>query len=272
MPFKESFDDIYKLGIKASCEETGIYCERVDEQIFHERILDRIFNQISKAELIIADMTGRNPNVFYEVGYAHALGKQAILLTQNADDIPFDLKDYPHIIYGGKITNLKQELKKRLKWFLREPKEGLVSSNFNLDFYIDGTLIDNNPTIKRMVFYNRRNPLEIKIDIFNKSELIFDEKIRIGLEFPIPSSIFSYNEIVNYRCVNLPDDKTIFISEELTNIFPSSWESIEFNLKVNKGYYNGPLNVVLKVFTKLQVFEKPFNLEIDFCEFKKLPF
>src|SRR4051794_14017841 len=103
MPFSEEFDDIYELGIKAACQEAGAYCERVDKQMFDEDILDRVYNQISKADIIIAEMTGRNPNVFYETGYAHALNKRVILLTQEAEDIPFDLKHYPHIIYGGKI-------------------------------------------------------------------------------------------------------------------------------------------------------------------------
>ena len=48
-------------------------------------------------------MTGRNANVFYEVGYAHALGKIVLLLTKNADDIPFDLKHHQHIVYGGSV-------------------------------------------------------------------------------------------------------------------------------------------------------------------------
>jgi nucleoside 2-deoxyribosyltransferase len=87
MPFDETFSDVYKIGIRESCEAAGAYCERVDEQIFNERILDRIYNQIAKADLVIADMTGRNPNVFYEVGYAHALGKTTILLTSKTEDI-----------------------------------------------------------------------------------------------------------------------------------------------------------------------------------------
>ncbi len=107
MPFEKEFDDVYQLGIKEACKEAGAYCERVDEQLFHESILDRIYNQISKADVVIADMTGRNPNVFYEAGYAHALGKKVILVTQNSEDIPFDLKHYPHIIYQGRITDIK---------------------------------------------------------------------------------------------------------------------------------------------------------------------
>ena len=125
MPFNEDFDDIYKLGIKEAAKEVGAYAERVDEQIFNEGILERIFNQISKADVIVADMTGRNPNVFYEVGYAHALGKIVLLLTQKADDIPFDLKHKQHIIYGNngsKIQSLRSELNPKLIWAINESK------------------------------------------------------------------------------------------------------------------------------------------------------
>jgi nucleoside 2-deoxyribosyltransferase len=78
MPFDKEFNDIYRFGIKGAADDVGAYAERVDEQIFSEGILDRSFNQISKADVVVADMTGRNPNVFYEVGYAHALGNCSV--------------------------------------------------------------------------------------------------------------------------------------------------------------------------------------------------
>ncbi|MFH1302507.1 MAG: hypothetical protein ABIK07_15710, partial [Planctomycetota bacterium] len=63
MPFGESFKDVYEIGIRESCENNGAYCERVDEQNFHEgSILQRIYNQIAQADFIIADMTGKNAN------------------------------------------------------------------------------------------------------------------------------------------------------------------------------------------------------------------
>lgn len=117
MPFEEIFTDVYKLGIKAACADAGTYCERLDEQIFDESMLERVYNQIAKADLVIADMTGRNPNVFYEVGYAHALGKRVVLVTQKAEDIPFDLKHYYHIVYGGSISKLKEALTPRVQWY-----------------------------------------------------------------------------------------------------------------------------------------------------------
>jgi hypothetical protein len=96
MPLDPAYNDIYAFGIKGAAEDVGAYAERIDEQIFVEGILDRIFNQINKADVIVADMSGRNPNVFYEVGYAHALGKLVLLVTKKAEDIPFDLKHRQH--------------------------------------------------------------------------------------------------------------------------------------------------------------------------------
>ena len=115
MPFHDSFQDIYLSGIKLACEDMGLQCERVDEQIFDESILQRIYKQISLADIVIADMSSRNANVFYEVGYAHALKKRVILLMNNSDDIPFDLKHHPHIIYQGKSYMLREKLSNVLK-------------------------------------------------------------------------------------------------------------------------------------------------------------
>lgn len=116
MPFDKAFDDIYKIGIKETANSLGILAERVDEQIFREGILERIYRQIEFADLIVADMTGQNPNVFYEVGYAHAKGKLCILLTQNSDDIPFDLKHHRHIVYGNSIGDLRSLLAGEMAW------------------------------------------------------------------------------------------------------------------------------------------------------------
>ena len=123
MPFSEEFKDIYELGIKPACVEAGTTCERVDEQIFSENILERIYDQIMRADILVAEMTGRNANVFYETGYAHGLGKRVILLTQDADDIPFDLRHYPHIVYKGSISTLKSELERRVRWFVERQAE-----------------------------------------------------------------------------------------------------------------------------------------------------
>ena len=78
----------------------------------------------------------------YEVGYAHALGKQTILMTQDVKDIPFDLTHYPHIIYGKSVTKLKNELKKYVKYFINHPDENRVDSPDNLLVFVEGVQIE----------------------------------------------------------------------------------------------------------------------------------
>jgi nucleoside 2-deoxyribosyltransferase len=97
MPLRDDFTDVYETGIKLACESAGVHCEHVGHQRFSETILQRIYNQIALADVIVAEMTGCNPNVFYDVGYAHALHKRVILLTQRVEDIRFDLKHHRHI-------------------------------------------------------------------------------------------------------------------------------------------------------------------------------
>lgn len=116
MPFADEFDDVYRIGIKEPAAKLGIRAERVDEQIYAEGILDRIYRQINLADIIIADMSGQNANVFYEVGYAHAREKLCLLLTNDAADIPFDLKHKRHIVYGSSIQTLREQLTSDLKW------------------------------------------------------------------------------------------------------------------------------------------------------------
>jgi hypothetical protein len=162
MPFATEFNDIYTFGIKGAAEEIGAYAERLDEQIFAENILERLYNQINKADVIVADMTGRNPNVFYEVGYAHALGKIVLLLTKNTDDIPFDLKHYPHIVYGGSIVHIRSELSKRLIWAIDESKKPAnVNRTENISLEINGVSV-----IERSL---RNYTSAVKIPIVNRS-------------------------------------------------------------------------------------------------------
>lgn len=116
MPFNKEFDDVYQLGIKAACDEVGIYCERVDETHVLGPIYDKIVNAITKADIIIADLSGRNPNVYYETGYAHALSKVTIHHCKDVKEIPFDLLGFQHIVYSGRIVDLKEKLKEKLQW------------------------------------------------------------------------------------------------------------------------------------------------------------
>jgi nucleoside 2-deoxyribosyltransferase len=162
MPFGTEFDDIYRLGIQETAKEKGVVAERVDEQIYTESILERIYRQIDSADFIIADMTGKNPNVFYEVGYAHAKEKICTLITQNSDDIPFDLKHHRHLVYDGSITNLKKMLGDDIEWVKAE-LERRRTITFEVTARPQNQLLTSSE-------YARTGTFELVIDIHNRTE------------------------------------------------------------------------------------------------------
>lgn len=113
MPFGEGFDEIYALFISVALIEAGYEVLRADDIRSQQNILKDIVASIANSDLIVADLTGANPNVYYEVGLAHAFRKQVILMTQEIDDLPFDLRSYRVISYStyfSDITRAKTQL------------------------------------------------------------------------------------------------------------------------------------------------------------------
>jgi Restriction endonuclease len=92
MPFAEAFVDVYVLGIRESAEKLGYIVERADDIEHNGDILEVIYDRIRSADAVVADTTHCDPNVFYEIGYAHALGRPTILITRAGEILPFDLQ------------------------------------------------------------------------------------------------------------------------------------------------------------------------------------
>jgi hypothetical protein len=223
MPFNEDFDDVYKAGIKPACENAGAYCERVDEQQYEGRILDRIYNQIGKADVIVADMTGQNSNVFYEVGYAHALDKRVILLTEDVEHIPFDLSQFLHIVYEGEIHKLKENLRERVEWMLGKKDEDQNAGGIGMEPFIDGSQISNNPTVvAKKTTPSISDSRVIKFDIQNQSkEITRSDEYRVGVITP------SYVNVRNAERSTPQPNGTIlnFLKNEDRPVFPGDWVS-----------------------------------------------
>ena len=111
MPFDPALKSVYDSVQKTIQERCGLICVRADQIARSDRITDDIWTHINEARLSIADLTGRNPNVFYELGLAHGCHRQAILLTQEQDDIPFDLNELRYIKYDpNDLTSLTEAL------------------------------------------------------------------------------------------------------------------------------------------------------------------
>jgi hypothetical protein len=114
MPFAEKFEPIYEDHIRRVVSDAGLSSQRADEIASTNLITWDIWERINKSRFVIADLTDRNPNVFYEVGLAHAISKEVILLTQNMGDIPFDLQSLRFIVYEYSPRGMV-EFEKKLK-------------------------------------------------------------------------------------------------------------------------------------------------------------
>jgi len=99
MPFNTLFKIQYEKVIRPAVEAAGLKCVRGDEIFSKPRIVDDIWRSLRQARIVVAELTGRNPNVLYEVGLAHAVGKPVLILTRNEEDVPFDLKALRYLYY-----------------------------------------------------------------------------------------------------------------------------------------------------------------------------
>jgi hypothetical protein len=122
MPFKTELKGIYENHIKALAKELEITVVRADEKYaLGKAFINKVWDGIFGAELIIADCTEKNANVFYEIGVAHVVGKPIVLITRSHDDIPSDIKHLDYIIYDTPqgVEILLEKLSEVLQRMLR---------------------------------------------------------------------------------------------------------------------------------------------------------
>lgn len=98
MPFDAGFADVYD-SIRQAADNAGLRCRRADDIWENAAIIQDVVALIDRSRIVVCDCTGRNPNVFYEAGIAHTLGREVILITQNEHDIPFDLRHLRYVRY-----------------------------------------------------------------------------------------------------------------------------------------------------------------------------
>lgn len=128
MPFNTEFETVYRNAILPAIFECNLEPLRVDELKKNNPIIQDIENGIKSSIIVIADLTNKNPNVFYEVGYARSLGKNIIPATQNISDLPFDLKDRRSIAYKNTDVGLLKFKNEIIQWI----NEILKNPNLNL--------------------------------------------------------------------------------------------------------------------------------------------
>ena len=127
MPFDNTFDEVY-AEIKAALKRIDFNCLRADDIFDNRPIMSTIVSQIISSHFVVADLTNKNPNVFYEVGIAHSYrdAPNVILISQNLESVPFDLRHLPILIYDP--DNLRGLTSKLIKKILENKRffEGSV--------------------------------------------------------------------------------------------------------------------------------------------------
>ncbi len=146
MPFGKWFDHYYKQIYKTAILNAGLTPRRADEIFTASTVIDDIWALTKKAKIILADLTGKNPNVFYELGLAHALSKPALLISESMDDVPFDLRHLRVITYdkndlewGKKLGN---DITKAIRKTLAAPEKSVLPT-FLKSGDVTDTVTDN---------------------------------------------------------------------------------------------------------------------------------
>jgi hypothetical protein len=129
-PFGGPLGSYYELIFKPAIEQAGMTAVRADDDIFATgKIMDQVWRGIRQAKVLVAELTSKNPNVFYELGLAHALEKPVVLVSSNQEDVPFDLRHIRAIFYdqadpfwGQKLIS---KIADNIKSALTNPEEAI---------------------------------------------------------------------------------------------------------------------------------------------------
>lgn len=116
MPFGAQFNAVYK-AIKSACKGAGLRCDRADNVWGDYAIINDIFSLIFRSRIVVCDFSTKNPNVMYETGIAHTLGRHVVPITQSMDDVPFDIRHHRVLTYlnnGEGLEALTAALEKKL--------------------------------------------------------------------------------------------------------------------------------------------------------------
>jgi len=104
MQFSTPYNELFADVIKPVCDQLGLQVSRADDAFGPGVIIADIAKQILEAKIVIAEITPKNPNVFYEVGYAHALNKPTILIAEKPAELPFDVSPFRTLFYENSIA------------------------------------------------------------------------------------------------------------------------------------------------------------------------
>jgi len=120
MSFADSMEDTFHYGIQGAVNAAGMLCERADLSTFTGDVMAWVRDRIASSKLLVADMTGANPNVYLEVGYAWGCQIPTVLLVKDPNELKFDVRGHRCLVYKS-IAQLEDLLKRELKGLSQQP-------------------------------------------------------------------------------------------------------------------------------------------------------
>lgn len=225
MPFGEPFNQYYSKVLKPALFKISFNVLRADEIYTNRAIVDDIIEQIIVSDIIIADVSNKNPNVNYELGIAHALRKQVIIISQQVEDIPFDYRHIRSILYNTADANWEKELETRIQETIMK----ILDTQFDkfeiasLAKFYDRLLSDKLLGLKRV--FNSRQKMNIFLDELWRKPISRLDIIAFGLKsFRDSMTKMVTNQVKNGMKIRLltmnPNSEFIKqreIDEKLTN-------------------------------------------------------
>ena len=132
-PFASPHGDYYEKIFRPAIEKTGLHAVRADADIFGTgKIIDQVVRGIRGAKVLVAELSTRNSNVFYELGLAHAMSKPVVLVSSNEPDVPFDLQHirviYYHVNDPFWGTKLIDKVAENILSALKNPEEAVFKT------------------------------------------------------------------------------------------------------------------------------------------------
>jgi hypothetical protein len=127
MPFQDTFFEMYEAAVVPAVERCGLSAKHAGEIFGNREVIEDIWDSICSARVIVVDVTGRNPNVFYELGVCHTLGKECVVITQTDSDVPFDIRHRRYLRYDVKKPKLlTANLERTIRAVLTTPGADVV--------------------------------------------------------------------------------------------------------------------------------------------------
>ena len=229
MPFGPYFDLYFTEIFKPGIDGAGLQATRADDLYRPSAITHDIWDSIQTCKVLVADLTGKNPNVFYELGLAHAARKPAVLLTQSMDDVPFDLRALRVLEYDVRTPSWAADLQERITHGLLEtlesPEDNVLPSFLRSSADVDEADNEEDDPV---------SDLQRKLDGLQRqvNSLVSNQPSLLGGAYPVSTSKY-YTDSASILRLTEPrvfDASKYLVSGAIppTSLYPSGASTIQF--------------------------------------------